>query len=89
MDGLGRVEVFRTVPWFDGLRQLPQRLLADEIIKVIEQRDDFLVLLQLIVAARHTHKQTRCTVGRSPPLSTLIRLYRSFRITIHRTNCYF
>jgi len=50
----GVVEVFRTMAWFDRLRQLPERFLANEVVEVIQQRDDLAVLLQLIVAA-HTN----------------------------------
>ena len=36
---------------FDALRDLPQRLLAQAVLEVVEERHDFVVLLELVVTA--------------------------------------
>ena len=55
-DGLGSVlEMFRAMSRLDSFRQLPQRLFTDEVVKVIQQRNDLAVLFQLIVAVQQTY----------------------------------
>jgi len=46
--------MFGTVSWLDGLGDLPERIFTDEIVEVVEECDDLSVLLQFIVADRHT-----------------------------------
>ena len=42
---------------FDALRDLPQRLLTQAVLKVVEERHDLVVLLELVVAATTATKQ--------------------------------
>ena len=54
-DGVGLlVQMFGTVSWLDGLGDLPERIFTDEIVEVVEECDDLSVLVQFIVADRHT-----------------------------------
>ena len=42
---------------FDALRDLPQRLLAQAVLEVVEERHDLVVLLELVVTATTATKQ--------------------------------
>ena len=44
----------RATAWFDGLGDLPERLLAQVIIEVVEVTDDLLILTELVVAGKYT-----------------------------------
>jgi len=46
--------MLEAVSWFDTLRDLPERLFTDEVVKVVEECDDLCVLLELIVADTQT-----------------------------------
>ena len=53
---ISRVVLFlgRATAGFDGLRDLPERLLAQIVVKVVEVTDDLLILTELVVAEKYT-----------------------------------
>ena len=53
---ISRVVLFlgRAAAGFDCLRDLPERLLTQVVVKVVEVTDDLLILTELVVAEKYT-----------------------------------